>query len=221
MVEEILELISMFLALIIVLPLHEFAHAFAAVKSGDMTPKLYKRYTLNPLAHFDPIGLICFLFARFGWAKPVPVNSNNFRHYKRGCFFVSIAGVTANYLTAFIIYPIIILSLTYLPTFGYFTLVINNALIYIYSFSLSFMVFNLIPVYPLDGFRVLDVFAKKRSKIYWFLRTKGVYILYALFILGIIARYVDVPQLNVLGIGINYVVNVISKPITLFWGLIF
>lgn len=209
----------MFLALLIVLPLHEFAHAFAAVKSGDMTPKLYRRYTLNPLAHFDLIGLVCFLVARFGWAKPVPVNANNFRNYKRGCFFVSIAGVSANYLTAFIVYPLAILSLSYLPEFGYFTYVINNTLIFIYTFSLSFMVFNLIPVYPLDGFRVVDVFAKKRGKIYWFLRTKGIYVLYLFFLLGIISRAIGVPELNVLGIGLKYVVDVIAKPISLFWGL--
>lgn len=219
MIYEILDLISMFLALLIVLPLHEFAHAFAAVKSGDMTPKLYRRYTLNPLAHFDLIGLVCFLVARFGWAKPVPVNANNFRNYKRGCFFVSIAGVSANYLTAFIVYPLAILSLSYLPEFGYFTYVINNTLIFIYTFSLSFMVFNLIPVYPLDGFRVVDVFAKKRGKIYWFLRTKGIYVLYLFFLLGIISRAIGIPELNVLGIGLKYVVDVIAKPISLFWGL--
>lgn len=221
MIQEILQLISMFLALIVVLPLHEFAHAFVAVKNGDMTPKLYRRYTLNPLAHFDPIGLICFLFARIGWAKPVPINPSNFRNYKRGCFLVSIAGVSINYISAFLIYPIIILSLRYLPTFGYFTQVINDTLLYIYTFSLSFMVFNLLPIYPLDGFRVVDVFVKKRGKIYWFLRTKGVYVLYVFFILGIISRYANIPGLNVLGIGLNYITNIISKPITLFWGLIF
>lgn len=219
MIYDILDLISMFLALILVLPLHEFAHAFAAVKSGDMTPKLYNRYTLNPLAHFDLVGLACFIVARFGWAKPVPINQNNFKNFKRGCFFVSIAGVTANYLTAFIIYPIIFLSLLYLPEFGYFTYVINQSLIFIYSFSLSFMVFNLIPVYPLDGFRVIDVFAKKRSKIYWFLRTKGIYILYAFFFMGIVSRALNIPSLNILGVGLNYVINIIEKPISLFWGL--
>jgi Zn-dependent protease len=70
----------------IVLPLHEFAHAFAAVKNGDLTPRLNNRYTLNPLAHFDLIGLICFAFVGFGWAKPVPINPYNFNNYKKGCF---------------------------------------------------------------------------------------------------------------------------------------
>ena len=88
MIDYILKYISIFLALLIVLPLHEFAHAFAAVKCGDMTPKINGRYTLNPMAHFDAVGLACFILAGFGWAKPVPVNPSNFRHYKRGCIFV-------------------------------------------------------------------------------------------------------------------------------------
>ncbi len=221
MIERILDLISMFLALIVVLPFHEYAHAFAAVKSGDLTPKLYNRYTLNPFAHFDVVGLVCFVVARFGWAKPVPVNPNNFRNYKKGSFFVSIAGVTMNYIMAFLVLKLVYLSLMYLPTIGYFTVVIQTTLIYIYSFSLSFFVFNLIPVYPLDGFRAIDVFTKKRGKIYWFLKTKGIYVLYGLFLLGIIADLISFPWLDVLGITINFLVGIIGKPITLFWGIFF
>ena len=103
-IDRILNYLSIFLALIVVLPVHEFAHAFVAVKCGDYTPKSYKRLTLNPLAHFDPVGLACFVFAGFGWAKPVPVNPYNFKNYKWGSFFVAIAGVVANYILAFLIY---------------------------------------------------------------------------------------------------------------------
>ncbi len=220
MVEKILEYICIFLALMVVLPIHEYAHGFAAVKSGDMTPKLYNRYTLNPFAHFDLLGLLCFMFIGFGWARPMPVNPNNFKHYKKGCFFVSVAGVLANYVLAFIVLPLFYLSAMYLPTFGYFTDVLVYTLLYIFRFSLIFMVFNLIPVYPLDGFRIIDVFNKTRGKIYMFLRTKGIFILYALFFLGIIADLVDVPQLDILSISINYVVSIISWPIQKFWGMI-
>lgn len=220
MVDKIIEYICIFLALMVVLPLHEFSHGFAAVKSGDMTPKLNNRYTLNPLAHFDLLGLLCFAFIGFGWARPMPVNPNNFKHYKRGCFFVSVAGVLANYILAFIVLPLFYLSAMYLPTFGYFTDVLVYTLLYIFNFSLVFMVFNLIPVYPLDGFRIIDVFNKTRGKIYMFLRTKGIFILYALFFLGIIADLVDVPQLDILSISINYVVSIISWPIQKFWGMI-
>lgn len=217
--DRIIIFISRFLALLLVLPVHEFAHAFAAIKSGDPTPRLYGRYSLNPLAHFDRLGLICFVVAGFGWAKPVPVNPNNFRNYKRGCFFTSIAGVAANYALAFLVYPLYLLSYIYVPVFGYFTDVLVLSLYFIFALSLTFFVFNLLPIYPLDGFRVVDVFAKRRGSLYTFLRTKGMYVLYALFALSLIADLTGIAQLDILGFVLSKVVGIIEIPIVWFWRL--
>ena len=188
MIERLIDYLCIFVALLIVLPVHEFAHAFAAVKSGDNTPRLYGRYTLNPLAHFDPMGLILFVFAGFGWAKPVPINPNNFKHYKRGCFFTSISGVLANYLLAFLIYPLLVLSLR-MPDIGNFDDIVFGILFYIYTFNLTFFIFNLLPIYPLDGFRAIEVFSKRRGKVYWFLRKYGQFILLGLLAFSIIADF--------------------------------
>lgn len=221
MINTLLDYISVFLALIIVLPLHEFAHAFAAVKNGDDTPKYYGRYTLNPFAHFDAVGLLCFILCRFGWAKPVPINPNNFKNYKKGSFWVSVSGVLANYITAFLFYPLFVLSIIYLPEIGYFTTVLQTTLLYAINFSLVFFVFNLIPVYPLDGFRVVDCFVKNRGPVYYFLRKKGIYVLYLFFALSIVADITGVYQIDILGNFLSLVVGYIQIPITAFWGLIF
>ena len=220
MVNRLISYIALFLALIIVLPLHEFAHAFVAVKSGDNTPRINGRYTLNPLAHFDPIGLVVFVFAGFGWAKPVPINPINFKHYKLDSFLVSSAGIVANYLTAFLFLPLAYLSMS-VPEFGLFTTVLQRTLVYVVKFGLVFCVFNLLPIFPLDGFRIIDCFIKRRTKFSYNYRQYGIYVLYALVLLSIVADYTGVTYLNVLGIGINYVVNVIRIPIFAFWGLFF
>ncbi len=219
-VSKILEYISVFLAMLVVIPFHEFAHGFAAVKNGDLTPKIQKRYTINPLAHFDIYGLLSFVLVGFGWSKPMPINPNNFKHYKKGCFWVSISGVLANYLTAFLILPVFYLSLK-IPSFGYFTYVLQNSLYFIFSLSLVFFVFNLLPIYPLDGFRVIDVFNKKRGKIYQFLRNYGSYILLIFIALGVIADFTNLWYLDALGIFLSHASSIIGYPITLFWGLMF
>ena len=220
MVYRILQYIATFLALIVVLPVHEYAHAMVAVKNGDYTPKLEGRCTLNPIAHFDYAGLICFVLAGFGWAKPVPINPYNFRNQKLGRFTVAIAGVVANYCLAFLIYPLFVLSLR-LQQVGYFTEVLQLTLYYIFYMCLSFFVFNLLPLYPLDGFMAIDAFVEKSNKVYDFLRFKGRYVLFALCFLSILADITNIAYLDVLGIAIRFVVSYIEIPIISFWGLIF
>lgn len=90
--------------LVAIIP-HEMAHGYAAYLCGDETAKNDDRLSLNPLHHLDPIGTICLIFFKFGWAKPVMINPNNFRDRKKGTFFVSIAGVLTNFILAINVFP--------------------------------------------------------------------------------------------------------------------
>ena len=115
----VITLFAQFLAVMLVISFHEFAHAYAAFKCGDPTAKFAGRMTLNPAKHFDMLGIVMFAVAGFGWAKPVPFNPYNFKNYKRGSFITSIAGVLINYAMAFVFYPILILVINYaLPFFA-------------------------------------------------------------------------------------------------------
>lgn len=222
---QILELLASFLAVMIVITLHEFAHAFVANKCGDPTAKLSGRLTLNPVKHFDPLGILMFALAGFGWAKPVPVNPYNFKNYTRGCVLTSIAGVVVNYLSAFLFYPLYLLTVIYvMPLFagknlaillGYFS-------VYVWMYSLSFCVFNLLPFYPLDGFRVIDAVDKKRGKVFTFLRDKGSFILLGLIFLSFVAeRITALAFLDILGYVMSFATDILGEPIFLFWHWIF
>ncbi len=207
-----------FLAVLVSLPCHEFAHAFVAVKNGDMTPKYSGRYTLNPFAHFDMLGLLMMILVRFGWAKPVPVNPNNFRNYKLGCVTVSIAGVTVNLILAIIFCPLMMLAYKYLSFSGtsrYLQLVLYYFLSSMFYLNLGLMVFNLLPLYPLDGFRLYDALAKRRGKFYFWLMRYSFYILIGILLLGVAADYTGIAWLDIIGFIRDYIAGWIIK----FWGL--
>ncbi len=169
---RVLDLLASFLAVVVVLTLHEFSHAFVAYKCGDPTPKWTKRLSLNPARHLDLVGLICFTFVGFGWAKPVEVNPNNFKKYRLGMGLTASAGVIMNYVMAFLIFPLwqVILVYYYAPVGGYFAMFLCDFAEMLFTYSLCFCVFNLLPLFPLDGFRILDALNKRRGKIYRFLQ---------------------------------------------------
>lgn len=150
-------LISRILTLIIALTVHEFAHAFVADRFGDDTPRLNGRLTLNPLKHLDFFGSLLLIVAGFGWAKPVPVNPVALRQHSRSAFmWVSLAGPGSNLLMAILAaIPIrfnlipMVPSISVIPSLAEF-------LVTFFFINLVLMVFNLLPVSPLDGEKVLD-----------------------------------------------------------------
>ena len=138
--------------LVIAMCVHEYAHARTAVAMGDFTPRMMGRLTLNPMAHIDPVGLLMLLIARFGWAKPVVINPRNFKNWRRGELLVSLAGPAANLITAFIAVFVLAIYLNFgLHLTHGMVLVIRLIIIY----NINFAIFNMIPIPPLDGSKIL------------------------------------------------------------------
>lgn len=240
MIDYIITLSASVIAILFVLVPHEYAHAFAAYKNGDWTAKLTGRLTLNPVKHFDPIGFLLCAFTGFGWAKPVPINPNNFRKYKKGLFTTAIAGVITNYVISFVCYPVALLIFRYVIESNIEYLMAHEALLYlakflyyvpmqIYSFGLTIFVFNMLPLNPLDGFRVVEALTSPFNRVRLFLQRYGSYILIGLivesYICTMLQRFVGldaIKYLNILGFYVQTVAkSVIGFPICGFWDWIF
>ncbi len=170
-------------AILIGLTVHEWAHAYAANRLGDPTAKNLGRMTLNPLAHIDPIGFAMLLLVGFGWAKPVPVTPRNFKNYRRDDIIVSLAGIVTNLVVAFLF------SFVYVAGILKWGLATNEAFMSIIgsiiTINLTLAVFNLIPIYPLDGSHVAEsLLMHKIPRVFMFLRQYGQIILLGLIISG-------------------------------------
>ena len=222
-------ILARLIALICVFSPHEFAHAYAAYKNGDPTAKMRGRMTLNPLKHLDPIGYVLCVAVGFGWAKPVPIDSRNFKNYKLGMFTTAIAGVVVNYIIAFFAYLLYVVSLRFLimPSgcVDYLSIIrifFGTTFSMIFAYSLYSVVFNLLPLFPLDGFRIIEAFTRQINPVQRFLRNYGQAILIILifegFICSIVARYLPIAQyFSVLYYVSWFAQNIIGFPIKAAW----
>ena len=158
---EILQsIVFSLVAILIAMTFHEFAHAFASYKCGDPTAKLLGRMTLNPMKHVNPMGIILLLLFGFGWANPVIISARNFKNKRVGMVVTSAAGPLMNFVLSFI-------ALLIYVVFGILALANDNNFIisnlsllfyYISMYNMSFGIFNLIPLPPLDGSKVVAGF---------------------------------------------------------------
>ena len=201
-------------AVLIAITFHEFAHAFAADKLGDDTPRRQGRLTLNPLAHLDPIGSIMLVFAGFGWGKPVEINPRNFNRtvsMTKGEAIVSIAGPIMNFIIA-IVFSIIYFSIMrFTPMFvlSQIGIIIITLIKITIMINVGLGVFNLIPLPPLDGSKVLNHFLPYNTRE-WFERYSQIfYMLFVvLWITGIAGELIS-PIINLVYTGIVNLVGLL------------
>lgn len=195
------EILAVLLIVFLILPFHEWAHAFTASLLGDKAIKSRGRLSLNPLSHVDPIGALCLLLFGFGWAKPVPIDPRNFKNPKAGMAVTAIMGPIANIVAAFaglLIYNALFFfayDFLLLTTVGGF---ISTFLSFYISCNIGLAVFNLIPIPPLDGSKVLFLFLPDNA-VNFFYRYQQIFFIavFALIYLGVLS-----PVLNWASSGI-------------------
>ncbi|MBP3689828.1 MAG: site-2 protease family protein [Schwartzia sp.] len=188
---NLMEIVAGLPGLIIALALHEYAHAWAAVKMGDFTPKMMGRLTLNPMAHIDPIGIVVLLIARFGWAKPVVINPHNFRDRKKGEILVALAGPAMNFLLAFLSLGVMIFlthRMRMEMSYG-----LRAVLWLIVVYNINFGIFNMIPLPPLDGSRILMAVLPYEMQYRFVALERYSMIIFIIFIATPILGYILVP----------------------------
>lgn len=202
-----MDAIFLLIALVVCIPIHEASHAWTAYKLGDPTAKDAGRVTLNPFAHLDLLGTLMIFIARFGWGKPTPFNYHNLKHPRRDAALIAIAGPISNLLTAFVI-AILIKYIGQMPEFVF------RALSTIFDLSLILFLFNLLPIAPLDGSKLIGLIVP-HSKEDWYIKflSQGPLILILLVVFDRLLA--SVSGFSFFGIFFNYGYNLTKSIIFL------
>ncbi|MDK2905178.1 MAG: hypothetical protein PWR12_1254 [Eubacteriaceae bacterium] len=205
-----LDLLLSLPGILLAISFHEMAHGFAADAMGDPTPKLAGRLTVNPLKHIDPLGLLSMLLFRFGWAKPVPINPLNFKDRKKGMIIVSLAGILTNLLLGFLGMVI------YYAVLPIQNEVLLEILEYIYFYNIVFAVFNLLPIPPLDGSKVLMVFLPNKAlPTFYEFQKYGMFIILGLAITGLLSTIITPFIYRI----INLYAKILNPVFSFIWAL--
>jgi Zn-dependent protease len=181
--------VAFVIAVVIAITVHEFSHAAVATIEGDRTPRSQGRLTLNPLAHLDPLGSIALVLAGFGWGKPVQFSPYQLRSQRAGAALVGLAGPASNFVLALI--SAVVLRLVIYQGVGEFTFLLLQRMV---ELNVVLGVFNLLPIPPLDGSRLLSIVLPQRHQgIVYFLDQYGIFILLALLIFapGLLSPFFD------------------------------
>lgn len=206
------QVLSVLFVIFCILPLHEFAHGFVANKLGDPTAKLEGRLTMNPLASVDTMGALALLLFGFGWAKPVPVDSRYFKKPKRDVALTALAGPISNLLAALvgaIIYVAVVLFAPYNAVQGFFV----SMLSFYVTVNISLAVFNLIPIPPLDGSRIIGAFLSDKA-LYTYYRYQNIFVMVLFFLM--LTGAMSGPLYSVQSFFANIIMTIAKLPFKLF-----
>lgn len=194
-VEKLISLPGLLVAIIF----HELAHGYTSYKLGDPTPKKNGRLTLNPISHIDPIGFLCLIIFKFGWAKPVPINPSYYKHRKKDTVLVSIAGPITNLLIALLVSFIISRGFIKSET-------ILNIFVIMVWYNIMLGIFNLIPLPPLDGSKILASLLPLKYETLFYKYEKYLNII---LILLIITKQIDKILSPVINLCLNLLIKII------------